>query len=253
MKRHSLLTLSSALITLLLACQGPVPQLPSSAVISQNRRDAGEIASLYPIAAGHSWTFELQQTQNDQDNSKFRTMTMFTEPLPPESGAERAVLRRAYPDSNVTPTPSLIKRFADRVELSRYQPASSPDLAAGRLSLVAPAGAQLPDVKRGVGFIIAMQLPFEPGHAWEGRVFQGGSETIAIKGYESVSVPAGNFRALLVEHHLRYDNGREDFLRYWYVPGIGMVKLYEELTAYFGQWLKFRSTGVLTQYSLPGR
>ncbi|HEY9842319.1 MAG: hypothetical protein ACAI44_16080 [Candidatus Sericytochromatia bacterium] len=230
---------------LLAACQ---PQNLAPAVRAQSRASLSrsEILSYYPLEAGRSWTFALEQTQNGQDNTKFKTLTMFTEPLAPEAGAERAVLRRVYPDSTVTPTPSLARRFGDRVELSRYQaPADT-----GFLALQPPSGAVLP-AARGAGFIIAMQLPFEPGHSWGGREFQGGSETISVRGEETVSVPAGTFKALLIEHHLSYDNGKEDYLRYWYAPGVGMVKMYEELTAYFGQWLKFRSTGVLSKYTLP--
>lgn len=252
--------LSATLLTVLSACQALPQNSPVPAQLraqTAQRNDISPVQRFYPIDAGRSWTFELNQTQNDQPNSKFKTLNMFIEPLAPEAGAERAVLRRAYPDSTVTPTPSLIKRFADRVELSRYQaPAQPAGLSAGMtepLSLSLPAGARLPyDATlplRGKNYIIAMQLPFNPGLSWEGRLFQGGTETITVKGEETVTVPAGTFKALLVEHHLRYDNGREDFLRYWYAPEVGMVKLYEELTAYFGQWLKMRSTGVLTKYS----
>ncbi len=271
MKIQSLL--SAALLSVLAACQS-APQainqnLPNSQLNNQlgqvRAQGNAQIASqnpilrYYPIEAGRTWTFELAQTQNDQNNTKYKTLNMQIEPLAPEGGAERAVLRRGYPDAPVTPTPSLIKRYVDRVELSRYQdPAQPATQATGmteHLSLSLPAGARLPyeanQAARGKNFIIAMQLPFQAGEAWEGRQFQGGTETIRFKGEEIVTVPAGTFKAQLVEHHLRYDNGREDFLRYWYAPGVGMVKLYEELTAYFGQWLKMRSTGVLTKYSVP--
>ena len=240
------------LIPLLLglwACQGP--QSVPSRVQAQARREAG-VQQYYPVAAGHSWTFELSQTQNGSDNTKYKTMNMFTEPLPPENGAERAVLRRTYPGVNVTPTPSLIQRFADRVELSRYKDPAPARLEPLALQLPAemPLPALLPG-SRGVNFVTAMQMPLNLGNSWEGRVFQGGTETVSVKGEETVVVPAGTFQTLVIEHHLRYDNGKEDYLRYWYAPGIGMVKLHEELTAYFGQWLKLSSTGVLTKYTVP--
>lgn len=246
------LLLSRLLPALLLGglagCQSPVPLQAPHALRAQNR-EAGPLQRYYPIEAGRSWTFELSQTQNGQDNSKFRVMNMFTEPLAAEDGAERAVLRRSYPGASVTPTPSLIRRYADRVDLSRYQDPQPARLES--LSLQLPAGVALPELSRGVNFVTALQLPLTPGHSWEGRVFQGGTETVTFKGEETVSVPAGQFQALLIEHHLRYDNGKEDFLRYWYAPNVGMVKLYEELTAYFGQWIKFTSTGVLTHYTAP--
>lgn len=223
------------------ACQGPQPALPRLQAQQASAR-LSDIEQYYPIQAGRSWTFELSQTQNGQDNSKYKTMVMAIEPLPAENGAERAVLRRVYPGASITPTPSLIKRFADRVELSRYQNPTGFEF----LGLQTPTDSAL--TSRGVNFVTALQLPVQPGNSWEGRVFQGGTETVSVKGLEPVSVPAGNFQALLIEHHLRYENGKEDYLRYWYAPGIGMVKLYEEMTVYFGQWLKFTSTGVLTQY-----
>lgn len=254
--------LSTALLSLstLAACQGPMPVTRQLSQASTPRQQAREdaLSAYYPTAAGHRWTFALEQTQNGSDNTKFKTMHMSTEALPPEGGAERAIYRRVYPDSTVTPTPSLAKRFPDRIELSRWQPPADARQTASdsfglQMPVALPAGARpAPLPNRTNGYIVAMQLPFEPGKAWEGRSFTGGSETIAIKGFEDLTVPAGKFRALVVEHHLRYDNGREDYLRYWYAPGVGMVKMYEELTAYFGQWLKFRSTGVLTEYSLPG-
>lgn len=236
------LLLSSALLGLL-ACQAPPfsvhPNTPQGLSAQRNLpQSASAIQRYYPIEAGHRWTFAMEQTQNGQDNTKFKTMIMYTEALPPENGAERAILRRVYPDSSTTPTPSLIKRFSDRVELSRYKETV--------------AEAFTPDISPlGQGFIIGMQLPLEPGQSWEGRLFNGGSETITVKGLEEVNVPAGRFEALKIEHHLRYSNGKEDFLRYWYAPNIGMVKMYEELTFYYGQWLKFRSTGVLTEHSAP--
>jgi len=229
-------------LSFLAACQLYTPALAPPVNRPAPQRllalSAEQIARYYPMEAGRSWTFALEQTQNDQDNTKFKTMTMLTEPLPTEGGAEQAILRRRYPDSDVLPNPTLIRRFPDRVELSRYQEtvraAFAPQLEA--LEAEAPR------------FVTAMKLPFEPGQRWQGRIFNGGTEFIYVVGEETVTVPAGTFQALKIEHHKQYANGKEDFLRYWYAPDVGMVKLYEELTFYYGQWLKFRSTGMLTDY-----
>lgn len=231
---------------MLVACQAPlspfISQAPPAPAPLQALQTNSTIRSYYPMEAGRSWTFALEQSQNGKDNTKFKTMRMFTEPLPAEGGAEQAVLRRAYPDSTVTPNPTLIRRFNDRVELSRYhetvQAAFAPEL------MLEAASAP---------FVTALKMPFAPGNRWEGRRFKGGSEWISVVGEERVSVPAGEFMALKIEHHKRYENGKEDFLRYWYAPEVGMVKLYEELTFYYGEWLKFSSTGVLTAYTAPGR
>ncbi|PIQ28718.1 hypothetical protein COW36_11875 [bacterium (Candidatus Blackallbacteria) CG17_big_fil_post_rev_8_21_14_2_50_48_46] len=223
------------------ACQATLAPNPVSRS-SVKTLSASEIKRYYPLEAGRSWTFSLEQSQNDQPNTKFKTMIMRAEPLGVEGEAETAVLRRSYPDSDIKPTPTLVKRFADRVELSRYH------------EQVLRESFKLPEAEvRGVNFLTAMQLPFQAGKAWEGRVFNGGTETIQVMGFETVTVPAGTFQALKIEHHLRYENGKEDYLRYWYAPDLGMVKLYEELTFYYGQWLKFRSTGVLTQFTPPSR
>lgn len=225
--------ISALSIGVFVSCQTPQTQQPSRLQIQSS---STAIQVYYPIDAGRRWTFAMEQTQNGQDSTKFKTMTMFTEALPPENGAERAILHRVYPDTSTVPTPSLIKRFPDRVELSRYKES----VADAFTPEIAPFGQ---------GFIIGLQLPFEPGNNWEGRLFNGGKETISIKGQENITVPAGNFETILVEHHLQYDNGKEDFLRYWYAPHIGMVKMYEELTFYYGKWIKFRSTGVLSEYT----
>ena len=116
MKRLSLVLLAC----LLPGCQLPNPpaRLAAQKVGQRVQRSDAELARYYPLEAGRSWTFELHQTTNDQDNTKFKTMTMFTEPLAPDAEAERVVLRRVYPDATITPTPSLARRFTERVELS---------------------------------------------------------------------------------------------------------------------------------------
>jgi hypothetical protein len=238
--------IACSLLLLLSACQTAV--LPSQRIATPatspvlTALSAKEIQRYYPLEMGRSWTFALEQTQNDQPNTKFKTMTMRVEANGTEGEAQTAVLRRSYPDSNIKPTPTLAKRFNDRVELSRYQE----QVLRESFNLPAPT-------LRGKNFLTAMQLPLSSGNAWEGRIFQGGTETIRVVGLENLTVPAGTFQTLKIEHHLRYDNGKEDFLNYWYAPEIGMVKLYEELSVYYGQWLKFRSTGVLTQFTGPAR
>ena len=96
-----------------------------------------------------------------------------------------------------------------------------------------------------------MQLPFETNHSWEGRIFQGGKEEISILGFEEVVVPAGKFNALKVQHHLTYNNGKDDTLVYWYAENVGNVKLHEEVTIQLGeQWMKLKADGVLKSFSV---
>ncbi len=234
-------------ILVLSACQSKAPI--GRSMVNQQSIQQSSLEQYYPLNAGRRWTFALEQKQNGVDNTRFKSMTMYTEALNPVNGAERAILHRLYPDSSIKPNPSLAQRFKDRVELSRYQAESKTSDAASLMMLQIPDDHPLATLSRSTSnYITALQIPLQAGQQWPGRVFQGGTETITVKGIESVRVPAGQFEALVIEHHLRYDNGKEDFLRYWYAPGIGMVKMHEEITAYFSEWLKLESDGVLTEF-----
>lgn len=206
------------------------------------------VADLYPLTPGHQWSYELRQKQNGEPRPKVKTLQMWTEALPADGPVVQAVLRRGYPDSTVAPNPTLARLYSDRVELSRYteQLVSAFDLPA---AVAAEAAAQTQT--EGQNFVTILKAPFEPGQAWEGRLFKGGTETVKVVGWESVTVPAGTFEALKIEHHKQYNDGKADFLYYWYAPQVGMVKLYEELTVYYGQWLKYESTGELLSHTAP--
>lgn len=234
-----------ALIILFLSsCQSHMP----TRLLSQQNIKQTSLEQYYPLNAGRSWSFDLVQRQNGVDNTKFKSMTLYTEALSPNNGADRAILHRIYPDTAVKPNPSLVQRFTDRVELSRYQAEKKISFQSDLMMLQIPTNHPLSASARSQPFITALQMPLQAGQNWPGRSFQGGTETITVKGNEPVKVPAGQFEALLIEHHLQYDNGKEDFLRYWYAPGIGMIKMHEEITAYFNEWLKLESDGVLTAF-----
>lgn len=225
------------LLVLLLAtaCQpvNPVP-VSQTGVRALNTRSAHN--PYYPIAQGQRATYSLEQFQNGQPNTKFREMTITVEALPSANGATQAILRRSYPDSSVQPYPSQAKVYDDRVELSRYN---------GRL---APEIFNLP-LSRTQDYITVLKHPLTPGASWEGRTFQGGTETISVVGPETLTVPAGRYNTLKVRHHLRYDNGREDNLYYWYAPDVGMVRMEEEISMYLQeQWVRFSAIGVLKQF-----
>jgi hypothetical protein len=225
-------------LLLFTACQ---PSTPAPA-ISTGVRALSQLSAhnnYYPIAQGQRSTYSLEQFQNGQPNTKFREMTITVEALPSANGATQAILRRSYPDSSVQPNPSQAKVYDDRVELSRYN---------GRL---APEIFNLP-LSRTQDYITVLKHPLTPGASWEGRSFQGGTETISVVGPETLTVPAGRYNTLKVRHHLRYDNGREDNLYYWYAPGVGMVRMEEEISMYLQeQWVRFSATGVLKQFQRP--
>lgn len=225
---------------------------------------AQELARYYPISPGMQWQYKLKQTQDGQDNTRYHTMQITQEALPQDSAtttSASAILRRSYPESPQQPRPGLARRLSDRVELSHYQANPAEGLAPFATSLTGlPMPAALTSravafslhTKNGTtGFIVALKAPLTPGHAWPGRQFQGGTETLSVKTFETIETPAGSFDTLCVEHHIRYDNGREDFLRYWYAPQVGMVKMHEEITFYTDHWSKFVSTGILSGFQRP--
>lgn len=255
---------TASVVAGLAACQTQAfYPIPSSTPINQPLRQLSQsdIARYYPTAPGLQWHYALEQFQDGQDNTRFHSMTLTQEALP--QGAlntepvESVILRRRYPDSAQQPRPGLARRFEDRVLLSHYE-ATAASLNTSWSGLPLPHVVSNADrdtvpnatfmALQNTAFITALQAPLSPGQHWPGRTFQGGSETLTVKGEEQVHTPAGTFNALCIEHHLRYNNGREDFLRYWYAPNVGMVKMYEEITFYTDRWTQFQSTGTLTHF-----
>lgn len=244
LRQLSLVSLAFCGLPGLFSCQTslmPLPQAQFRPGQASLQFQAQARQNYFPMEHGRFWQFELSQRQNGSDNTKYKTLKMQLEALDETPAVQRAVLHRQVSGSNVTPKSSLIQRYPDRVELSRYQQ-SGEDQTLAYLSTesLAPFAT--------AGYIIAMQFPLQIGQCWEGRAFKGGQESICVKNFEQLDLPAGRFDTVMIEHHLQYNNGKEDFLRYWYAAGVGMVKMHEELTVYFGQWLKLESTGVLTDY-----
>lgn len=245
--RHLMICLTT--LSLIVACGTP-QQSPQQAPLGNgvNRPLQGlstdTLTRYYPMTPGMQWTYALEQFQDDQDNTRFKSMTLTTEA---EASPTAIILRRSYPDSAVQPRPSLARRLTDRVLLSHYEGAllSTPmdveTLNAPFHQVAAPT----------TGFITALQAPLSIGQSWPGRAFQGGTETIAVEATETLQLPAGNFDTLRIEHHLNYDNGQKDVLRYWYAPGVGLVKMYEEISFYTDRWVKFKSTGILQRFQKP--
>lgn len=238
----------------LVACQLHVPPAPLSTSQPLRQLSQSDIARYYPTEPGLQWSYALAQMQDGQDNTRFHTMTLTQEAVPQAlrdtaTPLSSVILRRRYPDSTQQPRPGLARRFEDRVLLSHYE-AATERLNSSLSGLPLPNTALTSEgmALQNTAFITALKAPLTPGQQWPGRTFQGGSETLTVKGEEKVVTPAGNFNALCIEHHLRYDNGREDFLRYWYAPNVGMVKMYEEITFYTDHWAKFQSTGTLTHF-----
>lgn len=226
------------LIGTLSACQSQVLDvdqnlsiLPNNAVISSKN----DINAFYPINTGRTWKYSLEQFQNDVPTTKFSKMEISIVSNTKKQDHTEAVLNRFYPESNVQPYKTLAKKFDDRIELSRYmQKEVFKEFS-----------------KAGNDYITVLMSPLEINKSWEGRLFQGGTENIKVVGFEDIEVSAGKFNALKINHNLKYDNGKEDNLYYWYVKDIGMVKMYEEITLVYssGQSVKFKSIGSLTEFS----
>ncbi len=196
------------------------------------------LSDYYPVTLGRTWTYKLEQFQDEQPNTKFKEMSMTV--INYSQKDESAVLKRFYPDSTIQPNQTMAKINQENIELSRYiQQSVFNALQPESISQI-----------KGKDSIIILKTPLVSGTTWEGRIFQGGTEQIQITGYENLDTPAGSFDSIKVHHHLRYQNGKEDNLYYWYALGIGMVKMHEELTISIGnKWVKLKSTGILKSFS----
>lgn len=231
-------------LLLLTACTPPTTPVDTKSqalvLVQQGKMQtltADALSRYYPMTPGLQWTYALEQFQDDQDNTRFKTMTITAEA---ETAPTSIILRRSYPDSTVQPRPSLARRLTDRVLLSHYEGSLMGGFDTFEKS---PAPT--------TGFITALQAPLTIGQSWPGRAFKGGTETLSVAAAETLYLPAGKFETLRIEHHLRYDNGREDVLRYWYAPEVGLVKMYEEISFYNNRWIKFKSIGVLQRFQKP--
>ncbi|MBI5266979.1 MAG: hypothetical protein HY851_07070 [candidate division Zixibacteria bacterium] len=70
-------------------------------------------------------------------------------------------------------------------------------------------------------------LPFDIGRWWTNTTFGGAVDSLWVVGFEDITVPAGSFQsAVHIERRFDMNNGH---LRanYWFVAGIGIVKMHE--------------------------
>ncbi len=235
MKKVLVLVITSIFIA---SCQNNVQNhdiLNIDKVNSQNLSIKKDINQYYPLDLGMKWSYSLEQFQNDNQVNKFTKMEISVISTDKKTDHEESVLNRFYPESNIQPHKTLAKKFNDRIELSRYMQKE----VFNEFS------------KAGSDYITVLMSPLKINNNWEGRVFQGGTETIKVIGNENVKVPFGSFYALKINHNLKYNNGKEDNLYYWYVKNIGVIKMHEEITMVYssGESIKFKSIGYLTDFS----
>jgi hypothetical protein len=231
MKKLKTLTLNLLALAMFSSCTNS--HLDNSIIVTSLDHE-NQLNSIYPLNTGRSWNFQLEQFQNDVPNTKFTEMTISIV----SNDTNTAVINRFYPNSSIQPNQTLATIYPDHIDLSRYVQKSVFESLGSKIS------------NEGKDFITILKLPLETGESWDGRIFQGGTEKLQISGNEKITVPAGTFDALKVQHHLAYDNGKEDNLYYWYAKGIGTVKMHEELTYRLsGNWVKLKSIGVLKSFT----
>jgi hypothetical protein len=74
-----------------------------------------------------------------------------------------------------------------------------------------------------------LKLGVKPGESWERDAPAAGGVparkvTYTFRGEQDVEVPAGKYKAVLVESDSDLGNGRRAFVQFWYAPGVGLVK-----------------------------
>lgn len=169
---------------------------------------ARQSQSIYPLTKGLYWRFS--SVSRTGDGPERPGPDQVSEVIESEYvlGQVRAIVKRMTGEREMPPTRAVADGRA--VTLSR---ANSPQ----------------------DGSITVLNFPLEPGRTWPGRSWGShAQEYISVVGTESITVPAGTFEATRTRHRIAYATGAEDFLHYWYVPGIGMVKAIEALTVDMG-------------------
>lgn len=192
------------------------------------------IKEYYPLDKGNNWTYSLEQFQNDKPNTKFKKMIIHVE----EKNDNTAIIKRFYPDSTMQPNMTKAIISNEKIELSRHEL-----LENNMKTLINNLGINSIDI---------LKAPLNKGNSWEGRIFSGGTETIIVEGSETIEVPAGKFQTIKLNHKIKYNNGKEDNLYYWYAKNIGTVKMYEEISLHLNNdsWIKMKSIGILEKHSL---
>ncbi len=216
---------------LLMSCTTGTPRtglITNSRTVTQQSVRDFRIQDLYPIQENRPMVFQLTQTEDGSPQVKQKVLKMWFEQVSASASETSALLKRSQSDqpADKQSPPTLVRVNAQQVEMSRV-----------------PAALHVAQDAEPAKSLITLKGPLELNQSWPGRPMGSGQETIRVAGFETIQVPAGRFETVLIEHRKAYADGREDILRYWYAPGQGMVKMYEELSFYFGKWLKFRSTG----------
>lgn len=190
----------------LVGCGGALP-LGSSESAPVAVRSVNGLGALYPAEPGRYWVYATTSRADEGPERPQPDQRFSITEASASADGWRAVMKRWFGDRPMPPT--LIERSGEAVVLSRW---GQPEL----------------------GSLTVLKWPLSAA-PWPGRRWAQAAETVSITGTESVTVPAGSYLAVTTEHAIRYESGRVDRLRYWYVAGIGMVKAIESLTIDLGQ------------------
>lgn len=238
---------SILLLLALTSCQAlPLAGQPSG-VPTTARLASTDGQNLYPLAVGTRWEYRLTQFKNGQPTGRIDTMASEVVEARQTADGLLAKVQRHYGNMALPATEALVT--AKAVRLARWPEAAG---EAVRSSSVPPwpfasahgqDGHRLTDQELTTSLDV-LHFPLVVGDAWTGRVWTFAKETLTSRGWDTVTTPAGTFRAWHVTHRLAYDDGRADNLAYWYAPGVGMVKAREENT--------LAVNGTPTRYSVEG-
>jgi hypothetical protein len=239
------------------ACQSPVlqPALQRQPLT----RTANADADLYPLETGTTWSYRLTQFKNGQPTGRQDTMGTKVVSVNDSLGLRIAKVERTYGTMTLPATQAV--RSEDGIVLARWPESAGAleSLPLNRGRLGGGIGRLLPQLESTSQPITDNELtislkvltfPVQPGQSWAGRLWTFAKETLTAEGWESVTVPAGTFRAWHVTHRIAYDGGHGDTLAYWYAPGAGMIKAHEENTLMMsGAPVRFSVDGELTAIS----
>ncbi|HEY9843627.1 MAG: hypothetical protein ACAI44_40740 [Candidatus Sericytochromatia bacterium] len=158
-------------------------------------------AALFPVQQGYHWDYAVTVAPvMDPDDEDHGTYSLEIDKAVPGPAGTRLELRGLSGFSHSYSFPTLIQ---------------GPDGIQLRDMTFLGLGA---DEVQGLG-IDFIRLPLQPGQRWEDENWIG-----KVKGFETVSVPAGNFQAWRIEVIGTYDQAYTTVGDYWIAPGQGVVK-----------------------------
>lgn len=198
------LAASFALLSLLSACSNPAP-LQNAALAPQIVRQQSLAnplnAGFFPTQAGYRWEYGV-------------TIAPVNDPLVEEKGSYTLELEK------VTPAPQG-QRLELRAQSSFTSQYSFPSLLQNQ------NGVQLQDMTfLGLGSdeVKGLSIDFLHTGLQNGQRWEDPNWIAKVKGFETVTVPAGTFQAWRIEVIGTYDHAYTAVGDYWLAPGTGVVK-----------------------------